>query len=169
MTKPKIGFFLLNFRRDTHRHYFHIYEFIEALGERVSLRLFIMDCRDEPTFQSPERIEIISGRGIRRRISWYSAIIRAFRDGYRNYYHHYTTAPARFTSFLNRLFGGKTYLWHCIVMEALDNMVQASRWSRCMLKFTFHTVHHFERAGSIQKPMTALKFARSWEYFHLRK
>ncbi len=144
--KEKLCFCLLNYQKDTHRHYYHIYEFIEALGERVDLRLLVMDAEGEPEFRSPGDVLNLTGNGIGIRWKRALALISAHRAGYRVFYHHYTTAPARFTAFLTRLFGGKTFLWHCIVMDGLDKILPGSRpvkyLKKLMLKTTLHLIHN---------------------------
>jgi len=138
----KICFSLLNYQVATHRHYFHIYEFIEALGIKADIRLLVMDAEETPQFKSPTSVIDLTGRGLKARLRRNKEIIRARMDGYSVFYHHYTTAPARFSALINRLTGGKTYLWHCIVMEALDDIVQTGKLNRYMLNVTFKLVHH---------------------------
>jgi len=138
----KICFSLLNYKIATHRHYFHIYEFIEALGKKADLRLLVMDAEEKPRFQSPSSVIDLTGRGMMARFRRNKEIIRARMNGYKIFYHHYTTAPARFSALINRLTGGRTYLWHCIVMEALDDIVQTGKFQRYMLNLTFRMIHH---------------------------
>lgn len=140
MNRPKICFSLLNYRRDTHRHYYHIYEFIEVLGGKTDLRLLVMDAQDEPDFRSPSAVWDLSGHGFWARLRRNLAILKARRDGYRVFYHHYTTAAARFSAVCTRLLGGQTYLWHCIVMDALDRAVGGSALDKWLLKLTFQIV-----------------------------
>lgn len=142
MKKQKICYSLLNYEAKTHRHYFHIYEFIEALGQVADVRLLVMDAQDPPCFKHPTRTIDLTGRGGLGRLKRCLAILKARLDGYRIFYHHYTMAPARFSALVNRLTGGKTYLWHCIVMEALDDIVNTSGIQRRMLALTFKLVHH---------------------------
>jgi glycosyltransferase involved in cell wall biosynthesis len=140
--KRKICYTLLNYRVATHRHYFHIYEFIEALGQKADVRLHVMEAEEKPDFKSPTAVLDLSGKGIKARLHTCRAILQARFKGYSIFYHHYTTAPARFSALVNRLVGGRTYLWHCIVMEALDDIVNTNRLKRFMLKLTFRMVHH---------------------------
>ncbi len=142
MNSPGLCFYLLNYKRDTHRHYYHIYEFIDALAQRRPVLLHIMDCDGEPRFEHVRAIRIFDKRGFRGRIRRMLADVSAYTRGYRFFYHHYTTGPARFSALLCRIFGGRTFLWHCIVMEALDRHIPLKRLKRWMLKFTFHCVHH---------------------------
>lgn len=142
MKPPKICFSLLNYRVATHRHYYHIYEFIEALGKRADLRLHVMDAEEPPVFHSPHRVIDLTGRGVGAKLRRCAALAGARLHGYKVFYHHYTTAPARFSALLNRLTGGRTYLWHCIVMEALDDIVRTNRFQRFMLRLTFRMIHH---------------------------
>lgn len=142
MKHQKICYSLLNYRVSTHRHYYHIYEFIEALGKKTDLRLHVMEAEETPVFHSPSAVIDLSGHGVKARLRRCRAIIQARWQGYKVFYHHYTTAPARFSALVNRLTGGRTYLWHCIVMEALDDIVQTGIINRLMLKLTFKTIHH---------------------------
>ncbi|MBN1295479.1 glycosyltransferase family 4 protein [bacterium] len=142
MNRPRICFSLLNYQKSTHRHYFHIYEFIEALSHRADVRLLVMDAEDPPEFEHPAAVIDLTGHGMWARWCRCREIIRSRMLGYTVFYHHYTTAPARFSSVINRLTGGRTYLWHCIVMEALDDIVKTSRVQRMMLRWTFRMVHH---------------------------
>jgi glycosyltransferase involved in cell wall biosynthesis len=140
MNRKKLCFSLLNYRKDTHRHYYHIYEFIEALAAKTDVRLLVMDAMDEPEFSNPTGVVNLSGRGITARIKRDIALMKAWLDGYRVFYHHYTMAPARFSAILTRLLGGKTYLWHCIVMDALDKAVGSGNLNKWILKCTFHMI-----------------------------
>lgn len=142
MKRRKICYSLLNYRVATHRHYYHIYEFIEALGKRTDLRLHVMEAEEPPVFDSPTEVLDLTGHGLKARLRRYWAILQARMKGYKIFYHHYTTDPARFSALVNRLTGGRTYLWHCIVMEALDDIVQTGKAQRAMLKVTLKMVHH---------------------------
>lgn len=142
MNTPGICFSLLKYQSQTHRHYLHIYEFIEALGRKADVRLLVMDAEDTPEFESPTAVVDLSGSGLRSRVRRCIEIIRSRCLGYRIFYHHYTTAPARFSALVTRLTGGRTYLWHCIVMEALDDIVRTGRLQRNMLKLTFRMIDH---------------------------
>ncbi|MBN1878545.1 glycosyltransferase family 4 protein [bacterium] len=142
MKQAKICFNLLNYRTATHRHYYHIYEFIEALGLKADVRLHVMDAQEPPVFESPTKVLDLTGRGFIATIRRCSAIISARFQGYSIFYHHYTTGPARFSALLNRLAGGRTYLWHCIVMDALDDIVQTNKLQRYLLRLTFRMIHH---------------------------
>ena len=142
MNAPKICFSLLKYQSQTHRHYLHIYEFIEALGRKADVRLLVMDADDPPQFESPTATVNLSGHSLWCRIRRNMEIIHTRLLGYRIFYHHYTTAPARFSALINRLTGGRTYLWHCIVMEALDDIVRTGRLQRQMLRLTFRMIHH---------------------------
>ncbi len=148
MNPTGLCFYLLNYKQDTHRHYYHIYEFIEALAQRHPVLLHIMDCEGEPRFKHVRAIRVFDRLGLRGRIRRMLADITAYMRGYRFFYHHYTTGPARFSALLCRLFGGKTFLWHCIVMEALDRHIRFKHLKRWMLKFTFHCVHHVVTGSS---------------------
>ena len=141
MKKNKICFLLLNYQQDTHRHYYHIYEFIDKLAMENDMRLLIMDTEGEPQFSHPSQI-ICFNRKRHGKWDHYRTIWRAWRDGYRIFYNHYTTGPARFCAVLTRFFGGKTYLWHCIVMDALEKMVGSRAINRWLLKKTLQMVHH---------------------------
>jgi len=142
LTSPKICFCLLKYQSGTHRHYLHIYEFIEALSRKADVRLLVMQAEDPPEFKHPRSVIDLSGHGLRARFRRWGEIIRSRRLGYSVFYHHYTTAPARFSALINRLTGGRTYLWHCIVMEALDDIVRTGRIQRFMLTLTFRMIHH---------------------------
>ncbi len=141
MVKDKLCFFLLNYQQETHRHYYHIYEFIEEIGKRVDLRLMIMETQDPPVFDHVTEIVNLTGKGVVNIIRRNWEIIRAWKDGYRIFYHHYTMGPARFSALVNRMLGGRTYLWHCIIMEALEQIVRSSPLNRLKLNLTFKLIH----------------------------
>lgn len=148
MKSNKICFYLLNYKKDTHRHYYHIYEFIEALAQRCDVRLHILEAQDEPHFKHVTSVHVMKKSGFFSRIRRIICDIDAYRHGYNRFYHHYTTGPARFSACLNRLFGGETFLWHCIVMEALDQHIKTRHIKRFLLKITFHCVHHVVTGSS---------------------
>lgn len=140
--KRKICFSLFNYKKETPRHYLHIYEFIEALGARTDLRLLVMDAEDPPDFKSPTSVIDLSGKGFSAKLRRWREIVRARCEGYKVFYHHYTTAPARFSALINRITGGRTYLWHCVVMEALDKMGKRSPLHWWLMRLTLTIIHH---------------------------
>jgi glycosyltransferase involved in cell wall biosynthesis len=156
MTKPKLCYLLLRYSEATDRHYNHLYSFIDRLAEEFDLRLIIEQVEGTTRFRHVR--DIVTVRPDRyRRLRLFGKIWRAYRQGYHFFYCHYTFGSAIFASLLTRLFGGRTWLWHCIMIDVLLKEHNMSLWSTGGLIFI---------AGSrvIQGIVTGSEFMRL--YYH---
>lgn len=150
--REKLCYVLLSYARQTDRHYFHLYSFIDRLGQHYDVRLLIEQCEGDPEFEHIDSISVRPSTVSRRR--WLlGSLTRAWRDGFRLFYCHYTFGAAVYASMLTRSFGGSTWFWHCIMMDVLLQEHNISLRSPGMLMF---------RAGCrvIQHIVTGSEFMR---------
>ncbi|MFC1849178.1 glycosyltransferase family 4 protein [candidate division CSSED10-310 bacterium] len=124
----------MEYSAQTDRHYYHLYSFIDRLAEHLDLRLIISRTLGHPQFNHVTDIKSRPQKKFNR-LWLFNEIWRAYRQGYRLFYCHYTFGAAVFTSLLTRFFGGKTYFWYCIMLDVLLREHNVSLYSPGILIF----------------------------------
>lgn len=159
MERTKLVFVLLNYSRRTDRHYYHLYSFLNKLGEKIPVRLLIEAADGEPEFNTITDVRCCPV-GNSRRIWVMREILQAYREGFRIFYCHYTFGAALFASTLTRLLGGETYLWHCIMIDVLLHEHNVSQKSRGSLMFRggLKILHHLVTGSDFMKNYYHQKF-----------
>jgi glycosyltransferase involved in cell wall biosynthesis len=130
--KKKLCFILDHYERKTSRHFGYIYNLIQELGKKYDVYVIVERCFGEPpTFNNTRRIYVqkIKFPAIRR--LELLLIIFFYRTlGCKIFYNHYSYYGAIISGLITKLAGGKSYFWHCIVIEKFIENVHKSYLSK---------------------------------------
>jgi len=140
---------LLHYAQQTHRHYFHLYHFVEQVAARCPVRVIFLSAEGRPQLRNVDSVHVLPpGNPVKRWFALRSLIRAAHDDGFRTFYCHYAYAAARIAGHLTRRAGGRTLLWHCIQVHQLDRMTGASIRQKVMWRMTLNRIDHLVTGSS---------------------
>lgn len=143
MNNRPICFILLNYDPNSHRHWFHLYHFIETLAATRRVQVLIEHSEQCPTLKHVERVIRLKRRSrIGRLVELTALLVLARARGFSVFYNHYTFGAARLTGLITRISGGSSYLWHCIPVKELDFFTNSSRLQQVLFHLTLKLVHY---------------------------
>jgi glycosyltransferase involved in cell wall biosynthesis len=132
----KLCFILPIYVLDTDRHFNHIYDFLDILAGRLSLSLIFESGEKADRFGKADRVDVVTGRFFllkKLQLAWF--LLRNRLGGCRIFYSHYCFSSLFFAWLITRLSGGRTYLWHSIMMKNLMRDIDAGPLSRANIFF----------------------------------
>jgi glycosyltransferase involved in cell wall biosynthesis len=146
---PRLCWVLLDYAEDTHRHYYHLYHFVERVAARIPVRVLFLHATSHPRLANVESVHVLPpGNPCVRQRALRAILRRAHADGFRIFYCHYAYAAARIAGNLTRKGGGRTFLWHCIQVHHLDRVTGASLRQKIMWRMTLRAIHHLVTGSS---------------------
>lgn len=160
VSKAKLVYVLPTYDADSQEHMFHIYGFLEALGEHLEVLLIIERARGR------YRVAPSSGRGqpnfrnlrvyqrhlhvpIVRALEVLAVMLWARMRGHKRFYSHYSISAAILSALVTRVFGGLSYYWSCV--HTLDFVprhigtladLKLKLRNQYLLGLALHLVHH---------------------------
>ncbi len=138
-----ICFILFHYHPETHRHWFHLYNFIDLLARDHNVLLIIERCEGKPSFRHLKNIRCLKRRNkFFRKLEMFFTLLRARLQGFRIFYNHYTFDAARQAALITRTLGGRTYLWHCIMVKDLDIFTDSGKLEQALFRLTLKMIHH---------------------------
>ena len=165
--RPKLCYVIYEYSRDTDRHYFHLYEFLELLAKDVDLFVIALG-GDRPDIPGVAHAEVLSRESqsptAHRRYAHpgmgatFKALHRARKLGYRRVFVHYSFPVARRAALYGRLRGMQVYLWHSILVHKLIEDVDGNRLMSWLHHLTFRLVHGLVTSSTYMKSYYVKEF-----------
>lgn len=111
----KVCFIIPQYNTDTDSHFYHLYELLEKLSDKIDIFLIIEKANVKKIdFGNFKRVYIQKFRFLPLRfLEGFFIILRARMKGYKNFYTHYCYIGAINAGIISRVFGGKSYYWNC--------------------------------------------------------
>ncbi|MBN2056549.1 hypothetical protein JW905_16610, partial [bacterium] len=145
---PPVCFIVLQYDPRSHRHWFHLYHFIDLVARTRRVMLIIEQADQPPDLPHVERIALLRGNPVTRRLHRALLLFRARLSGYRVFYNHYTFRSARLSGLITRLTGGRSYLWHCIPLKDLHHYTDTGIVQKFLFRITLGLVHYLVTGSS---------------------
>ena len=112
--KPKLCYIFPEYNEKTADHFYHHYEFLDKLSKNLDIFLIVEKGIGEINFGNFKKIYIQKYKFLPLRfLESFLIILRARFLGYKNFYTHYCYIGGINAAIISRLFGGKSYYWHC--------------------------------------------------------
>lgn len=109
----KLCYILPEYSENTSDHFYHLYELLKEASQRLDIFL-IIEKSDIKDIKLGNKFYIQKFRFAPLRfLESFFAILRARILGYKNFYTHYCYIGGINAGIISRLFGGKSYYWHC--------------------------------------------------------
>jgi len=109
----KLCYILPDYNEDNASHFYHLYEFLEKLSEKMDL-FVIAEKSKSKEIKLGNRFYVQKfGFLPLRFLESFFIILKARTLGYKNFYTHYCYIGAINAAIISRLFGGKSYYWNC--------------------------------------------------------
>lgn len=152
--RKKLCYILIFYDSDTYRHYLYLYKLIDSVSRAHDVRLIIERTKGTPDFPHVRELETLwFQNSVLRKIELFWRLIRARLGGYRIFYSHYSYMAAILAGVITRLTGGRSYFWHCIMINRFLNEPERMRrnaaakkvsdWIfRFRLRLAIKLVHH---------------------------
>ena len=96
----------------TDSHYYHLYEFLEHVGRKISLTV-IAERSPKNIHIKNARVQRVSQVPLFRGPHLFLILLAKRFLGCKQFYIHYSTTAAILCSLITRIFGGTTYYWNC--------------------------------------------------------
>jgi len=151
----KICYILDHYEKKTSRHFGYIYNFIQELGKKYDVYVIVERCFGElPEFKNVRKTSIQKVNfPVIRRFELFFLILYYRILGCKIYYNHYSYYGAILSGLITRIGGGKSYFWHCIVIEKFMANVHKTPLSKYIfktrLKFACRFVTHLAIGSDI--------------------
>lgn len=137
MQKPiKICYILPEYSEKTDSHFFHIYELLEELSEKLDIFLVIekSEIKDikigKKSYVQKFKFEPL------RFLENFFILLKARILGYKIFYTHYGYIGAVNAAIISKLFGGKSYYWNCAMNWLFKQRKFAGTGYRLSLKWS---------------------------------
>ncbi len=148
MRKPiKICYILPDYDENNISHFYHLYEFLEKLSEKMDIFIIAEKSKSK-------EIKLGSGFYIQkfkflplRFLESFLILLKARSRGYKNFYTHYCYIGAINAGIISRLFGGKSYYWNC----AMNWLFRPKAFSKLGIKLSLKLSHYLVTGGEIMK------------------
>jgi glycosyltransferase involved in cell wall biosynthesis len=109
----KVCYILPEYNPDTDSHFYHLYELLENLSNRLDIFLIVERSRAK-NIKLGNKVYVQKFRFLPLRfVESFLIILWARILGYRNFYTHYCYIGGANAGIISRLFGGKSYYWNC--------------------------------------------------------
>lgn len=149
MSRTRLVYVLPTYDADSPEHLFHLYGFLEAVGEDLEVLLVIERARGQPVFRNltvyTRQLQI----PFLRALEILAVMVWARCRGYRRFYTHYSLSAAVLSALVTRLLGGVSYYWHCgrpldFIPARIHSLadLQSKLRNQTLLGLTLRMVHH---------------------------
>jgi len=141
MQKPiKICYILPEYSEKTDSHFFHIYELLEKLSEKIDIFL-VIERSEIKNIKIGEKSCVQKFKFAPLRfLENFLILLRARILGYKNFYTHYGYIGAVNAAVISKLFGGKSYYWNCAMNWLFKQRKFAGLGYRLSLKLSDYLV-----------------------------
>jgi glycosyltransferase involved in cell wall biosynthesis len=166
MTK-KICYILDHYEKKTSRHFGYVYNLIQELGKKNDVYVIVEKCFGEhPKFNNVKKTYIQKiNYPVIRRLELFLMILYYRFLGCTIFYNHYSYYGAIISGLITKIGGGKSYFWHCIVIEKFMANVHKTSMSKFVFKlrltlaciFASHLAIGSEVMGEHYKKILGLK------------
>jgi glycosyltransferase involved in cell wall biosynthesis len=121
----KICFIIDHYEKKTHRHFGYIYRLIEELGKEYKVHVIVERCfGPKPEFDNVVRTYVQKVKiSLIKRLELFIAVLYFRLSGCNVFYSHYSYYGAIFSGLITKFTGGRSYFWHCIVLEKFSENV----------------------------------------------
>jgi len=145
----KICYILPDYDENNISHFYHLYEFLEEISERMDIFLIIEKSENKAKdIKLGSRVYVQKFRFLPLRIlESFFVILRARFLGYKNFYTHYCYIGAINAGIISHLFGGKSYYWNC----AMNWLFKQRTFSKSGLTLSLNLSHSLVTGGEIMK------------------
>jgi glycosyltransferase involved in cell wall biosynthesis len=115
MSKPtELVYVLPKYDLQSAEHFYHLYSFLEGLGERVGLMVVVERMSGQPRLAGD--VSLVGIRAAHPILRLWEELIRfllARLRGVRKFYVHYSYTAAIAAGLVTRVFGGECFYWNC--------------------------------------------------------
>lgn len=95
-------------------HFYHLYEFLEILADRLDIWLLVEKCLDVPRFSGKVRVHCRRSRwSVLHSLETLMVLLLARLRGYDRFYVHYSLSAGFLSGLIARLLGGFSFYWNC--------------------------------------------------------
>ncbi len=145
----KICYILPDYDKNNISHFYHLYEFLEKLSERMDI--FLIAEKGKYVGGSASNIKHFYIQKFRflplRFLESFLMILRARTLGYKIFYTHYCYIGAINAGIVSRIFNGKSYYWNC-AMNWLFKQRTFSKWG---IGLSLKLSHYLVTGGEIMR------------------
>jgi glycosyltransferase involved in cell wall biosynthesis len=143
----KICYILPDYNENNTSHFYHLYEFLEKLSQRMDVFVIAEKSKSK---------EIKLGKGFYiqkfrflplRFLENLIIIFKLRKRGYKNFYTHYCYISAVNAGIVTRLFGGKSYYWNC----AMNWLFRPKTFSKIGINLSLKFSHYLVTGGKRMK------------------
>jgi glycosyltransferase involved in cell wall biosynthesis len=143
----KLCYILPNYDENNISHFYHLYEFLEKLSEKMDIFVIAEKSKSK---------EIKFGKGFYiqkfkflplRFLENFITIFKLRRRGYKIFYTHYCYISAVNAGIITRIFGGKSYYWNC----AMNWLFRPKTFSKIGINLSLKFSHYLVTGGEIMK------------------
>lgn len=120
--KKRLCYVLPKYDDNIDNYYFHLYEFLEELGQHTDLAIFVEYAKSQPKIKNAKII--YSQHVITKPFNLFERffVFLWFRlRGWKIFFIRYSYISTLISVFILRMLGGKTYYWHCELYESYGN------------------------------------------------
>jgi len=143
----KLCYILPNYDENNVSHFYHLYEFIEKLSEKMDVFVIAEKSKSK-------QIALGSGFYIQkfkflplRFLENFIVIFKLRRRGYKIFYTHYCYISAVNAGIITRILGGKSYYWNC----AMNWLFRPKTFSKIGINLSLKLSHFLVTGGEIMK------------------
>jgi len=109
----KLCYILPEYSEDTQQHFYHLYELLNDVSQKLDIFLLIESGEGKPRFAKISNIYTMRFKLPPLRLLEHIIVFSYIRfKGYKTFYVHYSSVVTLIWA-LTRILGGTTYLWHC--------------------------------------------------------
>jgi len=141
----KLCYILPDFDEDNISHFYHLYEFLENLSEKIDL-FIIAEKGNKPNIGKTSYVQRFKFLPFRFLESFFT-ILRVRLMGYKNFYTHYAYISAINAGIITRLFNGKSYYWNC----AMNWLFKPKTLSKLGINLSLKLSHYLVTGGETMK------------------
>jgi len=143
--RTKICFIIPDYDENNVSHFYHLYEFLEKLSEKLDL-FVIAEKGQKPNLGSKSYVQKFKFLPFRFLESFF-IILKARRLGYKIFYTHYSYIGAINAGIVSRLLKGKSYYWNC----AMNWLFKPKTLSKLGINLSLKLSHYLVTGGEIMK------------------
>jgi glycosyltransferase involved in cell wall biosynthesis len=117
--RKKICYVLPKYDAADHTHFAHVHDFLKEIAKQADIFLIIEKTSHQADFRKlkeelgVKKIYFQGGGGFCGRARNMLGLFKAGRQGYKNFYVHYSFFSAFNASVIVKIFGGKVFYWNC--------------------------------------------------------
>ena len=112
--RTKLCYNLIIYDEETESHFYHVYEMLEKLGEKIDIYLVIEKAKQRPKFKNVKKIYIQKFKFPPLRILENLLVMLSIRlKGYKKFYTRYSSHAGINMSLITKVLGGEVYFWDC--------------------------------------------------------